>query len=69
MRAYESTYSQSNEPRETLSRGAHDGLVHVIRAADRATGYFDVARLRNSVRALRSSTDPIRCSGIFVPGV
>ena len=31
--------------------------------------YLAVARARKSVSALRSSGDPIRCSGILVPGV
>jgi hypothetical protein len=60
--------------RRATSRGssyarAIEGLLRLFRAADRATSYFDVARPRKSVRALRSSADPIRCSGIFVPGV
>jgi hypothetical protein len=31
--------------------------------------YLAVVRVRKSVSALRSSGDPMRCSGIFVPGV
>jgi hypothetical protein len=40
-----------------------------IGSIDDPACYFDVARPRKSVSALRSSADPTRCSGILVPGV
>ena len=53
------------------ARSAHHGRLSArsARQKGRRVSHLFVARARKSVSALRSAAEPMRCSGILVPGV